>query len=227
MDAARELALGHTATVVRLDRQEPRPRAPAPRRALSLATRTRLMALRSGFCAATRSGDRGLAPQLSEKLDEHSVSHVSGSINPSEGRVCFQLKNGLFLRAVFPYKTGSTEWLRLLVLHLAGVLIHDPHWPPWTSHLCNHNLCPVPAYTPEHIASHGGKLMRILITRSPYERMLSAYMDKVVEHGQIFLAPPGVRKNSTFGEFVHAAIRDHRDPSRIHGVAMQLSLIHI
>lgn len=63
--------------------------------------------------------------------------------------------------------------------------------------------------------------MRILITRSPYERMLSAYMDKVVEHGQIFLAPPGVRKNSTFGEFVHAAIRDHRDPSRIHGVAMQ------
>ena len=62
-------------------------------------------------------------------------------------------------------------------------------------------------YTPEFAAA-AGELIRILIVRSPYERMLSAYMDKLVTHGQLQLAPRGMQRNGSFAEFVRLAMAE-------------------
>ena len=113
------------------------------------------------------------------------------------------------MRSYFPYKAGSSEWLRLLVLHLTGDLIRDPHWPSWKS------VRGMQPYSLQHVASSGGQLLRILITRSAYEQMLSAYLDKVVTHGQLQFAPRGVQRNSTFAEFVELAFKERSPRTRV------------
>lgn len=136
------------------------------------------------------------------------VPHKCTKYNEETGCVLWRLRNGIYVRIFFPYKAGSTEWLRLLVLHVTGCLIRDPHWPVWVS------VRGMQPYSPQHVASSGGQLMRILITRSPYERMLSAYLDKVVTHGKLGLAPRGVQRNSTFAEFVRLASTERRPRTR-------------
>ena len=120
----------------------------------------------------------------------------------------WHLKNGKYLRSIFPYKAGSSEWLRLQVLALNGSWIRQPHWPPWTCMVKS-----VVRYTPEFAAA-AGELIRILIVRSPYERMLSAYMDKVVTHGQLQLAPRGMQRNGSFAEFVRLAMAERTPRSK-------------
>ena len=88
--------------------------------------------------------------------------HKCAAYKNENGCMLWRLRNGLYVRSYFPYKAGSSEWLRLLVLHLTGDLIRDPHWPSWKS------VRGMQPYSLQHVASSGGQLLRILITRSPY-----------------------------------------------------------
>ncbi|KAL3894565.1 MAG: hypothetical protein SGPRY_013778, partial [Prymnesium sp.] len=119
----------------------------------------------------------------------------------------YQLKNGKYIDATFPYKTGSTDWLRLLVLHLSGTLVKNPHSPSWR-HTLQH------AHVPRYIAVNENPtcvdVVSFIIVRSPYERMLSAYMDKVVSAGQLNLAPRGMKRNGTFADFVTLALKEQK-----------------
>lgn len=45
--------------------------------------------------------------------------------------------------------------------------------------------------------------------------MLSAYLDKVVTHGQLQFAPRGVQRNSTFAEFVELAFKERSPRTRV------------
>ena len=136
-------------------------------------------------------------------------------MNVSAGTI-WHLKNGKYLHSIFPYKSGSSEWLRLQVLALSGKWIEDPHWPPWTRMVQS-----VVRYTPATVASAAGELLRILIVRSPYERMLSAYIDKVVNQPptwnryQLQLVPRGMKRNGSFAEFVRLAMAERTPRSEI------------
>ena len=44
-------------------------------------------------------------------------------------------------------------------------------------------------------------------TRNPYERMLSAYLSKVVDAVQPHMWPPGMRSNDSFATFVELSVR--------------------
>lgn len=130
---------------------------------------------------------------------------TAGAYIRNQEGTCWRLENRKYLHSVFPYKAGSSEWLRLQVLALSGKWIKNPHWPPWRREVES-----VLRYTPSAIAAAGGELIRILIVRSPYERMLSAYMDKVVKvtHGHLQLAPRSMQRNGSFAEFVRLAIAE-------------------
>ena len=53
-------------------------------------------------------------------------------------------------------------------------------------------------------------MLRVCLVRNPYERMLSAYLDKLVHAHAMAIVPNGLKTNSSFAEFVYAAIDESK-----------------
>ena len=121
----------------------------------------------------------------------------------------FPLKNGVLLDGHFVYKAGSTEWKGLLLLHLTGHRKADPQ--NFKIELRRRNITMLRGFRASDLALlYPYRPLEHLITvRNPYERILSAYLDKIVslrEAGRrVQLKPRGFSSNGTFAEFVAAA----------------------
>ena len=114
--------------------------------------------------------------------------------------MAWQQKSGVWLHPIIPYKTGSTQFLTLLVFVATGRR-PNPHQPRnWLLLLHDREM---PHQLPEDMMP-GEPLVRVLLTRSPYERMLSVYLDKLVERKgrTLHMLPHGLHENSTFSAFV-------------------------
>ena len=58
--------------------------------------------------------------------------------------------------------------------------------------------------------SENATVLRVYLVRNPYERMLSAYLDKLVHAHAMAIVPNGLKTNSSFAEFVYAAIDESK-----------------
>ena len=107
-----------------------------------------------------------------------------------------------FVRPVFPFKAGSTEWGRLLHKVLLGVLI-----PPQSNGGGLAYMPNLPYYSRRDVESHECPTLTLCLVRDPFARMLSSYLDKAP--GPKFkpkLLPPGMTRNSSFARFVQLAV---------------------
>ena len=59
----------------------------------------------------------------------------------------------------------------------------------------------VPNYDVADLPMNARKYM-VCIVRNPYERMLSAYLDKVYQQSNAVFWPPGLRRGASFEAFV-------------------------
>ena len=153
-----------------------------------------------------------LPPHTSQALQSGKPLSMLAQTNGSESTYAGALRNGKYLVFAFPHKSGSTEWQALLLRHLSGnATIAAPHMFMRTLWRTNS----LSRYVPLSAVPAAATVVRICITRNPYERMLSFYLDKVVGHRfaeqkewlQMSqpLLPPGVARNSTFEKFVRLA----------------------
>ena len=125
--------------------------------------------------------------------------------------MAWQQKNGVWLKPIVPYKAGSTQFLTLLVFVATGRRPNPHHPRNWLLLLHDRE---VPHQLPEDMMP-GEPLVRVLFTRSPYERMLSVYLDKLVEPKgrSLHILPHGLHENSTFSAFVRAVVAERRPRS--------------
>jgi hypothetical protein len=110
----------------------------------------------------------------------------------SAGFPVLRTGNNTFTDACLPAKCGSTGWKRLLLWHVTRSWPQDPH--AVNKHLDKPQMFPPVAPTKRD------RSVRFIVVRNPYERLLSAYRDKV--RAGLTKAWVGLRRNATFAELV-------------------------
>ena len=143
------------------------------------------------------------------------ASHVvAADINPTTDPTQLELltlPSSKRVLACLPQKTGSTAWKTLLLLALTGERTATEAWN-FHGFLQKHNRSDAISHASVAQLVSDDSVEKLLLVRNPYQRLLSAYLDKVVWAGcpPEFDArcPPGVNANSSFAELVDALVEE-------------------
>ena len=129
-------------------------------------------------------------------------------------RMAWRQRSGVWVLPIIPYKTGSTQWLKLLLFENTGLRV-DPHRPrDWLLLLHDHDVA---HQMPDDEDLMMTRLVRLIIVRNPYERMLSVYLDKLRDRKrELQLLPRSLDENSSFADFLNAVVSER--PGRPHSV---------
>ena len=155
---------------------------------------------------------RAVAPEQESLQDEATAKNAARAGGKATDlkllpRMAWRQRSGVWLLPIIPYKTGSTQWLKLLLFDNIGLRV-DPHRPRnWLLRLHDHD---VPHQMPDEDNLMMTKLLvRLVIVRNPYERMLSVYLDKLRDRKrELQMLPRSLTENSTFADFVHAVVSE-------------------
>ena len=96
---------------------------------------------------------------------------------------------GNFLELCVPNKVGSARWSQLAVRQITGRFAGHYPEPYVNTDMRRGGVTMLPCR--HHPDVTKGNLVRLMVVRNPYERLLSGYLDKLVGHGSIFNATPG------------------------------------
>ena len=97
---------------------------------------------------------------------------------------------GKFLELCVPNKVGSARWSQLAIRQITGRFAKHYPEPQVNTDLMRTNL---PCRSHPKVTH----LLRLMIVRNPYERLLSGFLDKMVGRGSDFHATPGSFANFT------------------------------
>ena len=123
--------------------------------------------------------------------------------------LAYRMPSGVYLAHEFVYKVGSMEWNHLLLkamigksggvkANMAKSLLRSAHVPTF-------EFADLPANASTHT---------LCIIRNPYERMLSAYENKVVHEKDVRCWPPGLHRGASFAAFVkQVALHGPKSPA--------------
>ena len=95
---------------------------------------------------------------------------------------------GNFLELCVPNKVGSARWSQLAIRQLTGRFAGHYPEPYVNTDMRRGGVTMFPCRHHPNVTR--GNLVRLMVVRNPYERLLSGYLDKIVGHGSIFNATP-------------------------------------
>ena len=95
---------------------------------------------------------------------------------------------GNFLELCVPNKVGSARWSQLAIRQLTGRFAGHYPEPYVNTDMRRGGVTMLPCRHHPNVTK--GNLVRLMVVRNPYERLLSGYLDKIVGHGSIFNATP-------------------------------------
>jgi hypothetical protein len=135
----------------------------------------------------------------------------SGGVSPASSGVAnfsaWPTPSGKLLRLTVPAKCGTTHWGHLLMMISTGAMPHVLYEYSQKLWLRSHRFAPerlLPCAARVHALSH--RMVWLLVVRNPYERLLSAYLDKVARRTKSFVLRYPVQNSSSdargFREFV-------------------------
>ena len=95
---------------------------------------------------------------------------------------------GKFLELCVPNKVGSARWSQLAVRQITGRFAGHYPEPYVNTDMRRGGVTMLPCRHHPNVTK--GNLVRLMVVRNPYERLLSGYLDKIVGHGSSFHATP-------------------------------------
>ena len=100
-----------------------------------------------------------------------------------------------FLDLCVPNKVGSARWSQLAIRQITGRFAGHYPEPMVNTDMRRGGVSMLPCR--HHPKVRDGRLVRLMVVRNPYERLLSGYLDKIAGHGSAFSATPASFFNFT------------------------------